>query len=631
MTSNEVLVIYNSRDEQFKQPPGAVRAGDVLNIEILVSLSENIDHAKVAVICDRDGSTSFYDMREHRTDAETDDYSAWTADFRISDRGLYWYYFIIGNGENEKKIGRSGDNKAVLSGDPVSSWQQTVYSRDFDVPEWIKGGVFYHIFVDRFHRSGSEDVLPGKNLRTDWGGIPDYGQYSGGEILNNDFFGGDLAGIKEKLPYLEELGVTCIYLSPVFEAYSNHKYDTGDYMHIDPMFGTENDFQTLCADASERGIRIILDGVFSHTGADSLYFDKYGHYGGEGAWMNRDSKYRNWYYFHEGESYETWWGIDTLPRVRKEDPGYLDFICGERGVVRHWLSMGAAGWRLDVADELPNAFLTKLARSAKAEKHDAIIIGEVWEDASNKISYDQRKNYFEGNKLDSVMNYPFKNAIIDFIRDGNAQEIKETVELILEHYPDDVVNCLMNILGTHDTPRILTALAGDLLPDNASRQEKAEHRLTPEQREAGIAMLKIACVLQMTLPGVPCIYYGDEAETEGYADPFNRTCFPWGKENRELTEWYRKIISIRKNHNVYKQGRYRTAAAINGIYAFVRFDDDQEMMTAVNCGASEEIVIAGGQWKDLLTGKILSNNFTVIPGEILLLEKLQEENDGLQE
>ena len=631
MAFNEATIIYNSRDEQFKRPVGAVRSGTDVSIDFLVSKNLDAKAMTMVLINDRDNSVSYHEMAPSETAAETDAYNMWHLDFTTGDRGLYWYYFSIAAPEGELKVGRSENNKAVITDEP-RSWQQTVYNRQYDVPEWIRGGVFYHIFVDRFYGIGNRLVEPYKITRTDWGGEPEYRANAEGKILNNDFFGGNLAGIKEKLPYLEDLGVTCLYLSPIFEAFSNHKYDTGNYMNIDPMFGTEDDFTSLCEEAGKRGIRVICDGVFSHTGDDSVYFDKYGNYGGEGAWHNPDSKYRGWYYFHEGEAYDTWWGIDTLPRVKKDDPSYLEYINGENGVVRHWLKAGASGWRLDVADELPNSFLKKLAEAAKSEKSDSLIIGEVWEDASNKVSYDQRKNYFEGNKLDSVMNYPFKNAVIDFVRKGNAEGAAETVESILENYPDDVVNCLMNLLGNHDTPRILTALAGDDLPQDASREEKASHRLSDIQKTAGIKMLKIASVIQMTLPGVPCVYYGDEAGTEGYSDPFNRTCYPWGNENKELIAWYKKIIAIRKEHEVYRKGRYRTVAAINGTYAFSRFDENgtcATMMTAANCGSDEVTLIVSGTWKDTLTGIVLSNNFTIVPGEILLLEKIRDINGGI--
>ena len=311
--------------------------------------------------------------------------------------------------------------------------------------------------------------MEGKTTRRDWGGQPQYEPVNG-EMLNNDFFGGNLAGIRVKLPYLQELGVTCLYLSPIVEAYSNHKYDTADYRKVDPMFGTMEDFECLCREAGERGMRVICDGVFAHTGSDSVYFNRQGHYGEGGAWNDPNSPYRPWYFFHEDGGYDSWWGIDTLPRINKEDPSYREFINGKGGIVQHWLSHGASGWRLDVADELPAGFLTELVAAAKEQDPQALIVGEVWEDASNKIAYGVRMNYFRGDRLDSVMNYPLKDAVIRCVRHGDAAHLAETMETIWENYPHYIVHALMNHLGTHDSFRILTALAGEELDPDTPRE-----------------------------------------------------------------------------------------------------------------------------------------------------------------
>ncbi|MGN0709312.1 MAG: glycoside hydrolase family 13 protein, partial [Anaerovoracaceae bacterium] len=592
----EADIIFDSEDEQFKKPFGAVVSGTMMEFHLLVSRKFNSSGACVRVKYDNHTEVAEYGMLSEETAAETDDYIDFSVRFPIYDRGLYWYSFEVYTPGGTVTVGKGADGRAVIvhEGEELISWQQTVYRRDHKVPEWLEGGVIYHIFVDRFFHSGPKVELEGKITRDDWGGMPNY-KPDNGIVRNNDFFGGNLNGIREKLPYLKSLGVTCLYLSPIFEAYSNHKYDTSDYTKIDPMFGTEDDFRALCREAGDMGIKIILDGVFSHTGSDSIYFDKDHRYGG-GAYGNPDSKYRSWYYFGQNERYETWWGIDTLPRINKHNESYREFICGKDGIARKWLREGASGWRLDVADELPNDFLVSFVNAVKDEKEDAAVIGEVWEDGSNKIAYDERKNYFQGDKLDSVMNYPLMNAIISFVRNGDAPGIGRTMDTILENYPRDVVNCLMNILGTHDTMRIMTALAGRDLGYDPSRDEQASVRMTPDEWEKGVRMLKIASVLQMTLPGVPCIYYGDEAGMEGYKDPFNRQCYPWGHENRELQEWYRKIIAFRRARPVYRDGEYRTVAAIDGLYAFERFRRDEKgratesVITAANCGEKEEVI-----------------------------------------
>lgn len=625
MARERKQIIFNSRDEQFKCPAGAVRSGTEVEFRILVAEEVYVRDARLAVIFDKNSSIAYYKMEREDTPPETDDYYAYTVKIRIIDPGLYWYHFEMDTGSGRIIAGKSGpDNKAVFSRDEYNSWQQTVYKRQYSVPEWIQGGVIYQIFVDRFFGSGKRVAMDGKINRTDWGGTPEYRPTSDGRILNNDFFGGNLNGVIEKLPYLKDLGINCIYLNPIFEAYSNHKYDTSNYMKIDPMFGDLENFRSLCRKAREMGIRVILDGVFSHTGSDSLYFDKNGTHGGKGAYNHQDSPYRSWYYFDDHERYETWWGIDTLPRINKDNPDYQKFICGKDGVCRYWLRQGASGWRLDVVDELPNRFVESLAQAAKGEKEDALLIGEVWEDASNKIAYSERKNYFIGDKLDSVMNYPFKEAIIDFVRNGNAFGMVSTVEQILENYPKEVVDCLMNILGTHDTERILTALGGADLGFNPDRKTQAETKMSVEEKKRAIRLLKIAVCLQMTLPGVPCVYYGDEAGMEGYRDPFNRRCFPWGEEDHDLQEWYRRLIHYRRSHPVYRQGGYRTVAAINGTYAFERFDDKERIVTAANMGEDEDSLILSGSWIDDLTGERVRGNVTVFPEEVMLLRKIED-------
>lgn len=621
-------VIYDSRNDFFKTPLGAVKAHTNVRFRILVSKDLHPVQVRMVMQYDRHEQPALYEMTgsmEGGPEADTLEYSV---SFDIHDTGLYWYHFEILAENGWQRAGRNADNQAILS-DSAAQWQQTVYQRAYKEPAWIYGGIYYHIFVDRFHKSGRPRCeQSGKITRHDWGGQPEW-RPQNHTVLNNDFFGGDLEGIRQKLSYLSELHVTCLYLSPVFEAYSNHKYDTGDYEIIDPMFGTKEDFEALCCDAAKYNMRVICDGVFAHTGSDSRYFDKYGHYGSSGAYGNPDSPYRSWYFFHDDETYDCWWDFPTLPKLNKNDPGYIHYITGENGIVRKWLRTGASGWRLDVADELPNGFLQKLVAAAKAEKEDSIIVGEVWEDASNKIAYEERKNYFEGNGLDSVMNYPFRNAIIEYVRYGNSNALSQTVESIVENYPPEVIHCLMNVLGTHDSVRIITALAGKDLGQDSPRELQANTHLSPEEWARGIRLLKTASLIQMTLPGVPCIYYGDEAGTEGYKDPFNRTCFPWGQEHTELLDWYKKITDIRWTHSVYKTGGYRTVAAREGLFAFERFGQREQeasldyapIMTITNCGAQEHHLDLEGCWTDLLTGDLYEGTVTLCSGDILLLEK----------
>ena len=489
-----------------------------------------------------------------------------TVTLRFHGTGLYFYYFSLGE---RLFLGCGAGRKAVVTEHPVS-WQITVSDETYRTPEWFKGGVMYQIFPDRFCKAGDNPVPPHKIFRPDWGGQPSFRPNEFGKVLNNDFFGGDLNGIRSKLDYLAALHVSVLYLNPIFEAYSNHRYDTGDYMKIDGLLGTEEDFRLLCEEAERKGIRIILDGVFNHTGDDSRYFNKFGRYDSVGAYQSPDSPYRDWYRFHcFPDSYESWWGIETLPAVNEQSPSYRAFVCGENGVLRTWLRRGARGYRLDVADELPDFFLRDVRQAVKTEDPDALLIGEVWEDASNKIAYGVRRQYLQGSELDSVMNYPLKNAMIHFVRTGYTNELRETVAMLLDNYPKETLDCLMNSLSTHDTPRILTVLGGK---ECADKEEMSRTSMSKEARESAKQKLKMAAVLQYTLPGVPCVFYGDEAGLEGYMDPFCRACFPWDDIDEELCSFYRKLGEIRTvcAREALRDGEYRELYADASCLVFER-------------------------------------------------------------
>lgn len=562
------------------------------------------------------------------------DLDYYEASLPVKETGLFWFYARLHGFGGDYLVVRRG-SKAVIDHEYAGfdSFQFTVYSSDMTTPDFIKGGLFYHIFVDRFYK-GHTDAPDNKPYneerpvvrRSDWGGEPVFKPDENGEILNNDFFGGNIAGITEKLPYLESLGVTCLYLSPIFEAYSNHKYDTSDYSKIDSMFGDEEDFKRLCEAAKEHGMRVILDGVFNHTGADSVYFNRFQTYGKKtGAYNDFKSPYHNWYHFiMYPRVYDSWWGITTLPTVNKDDLDYRNYLFGENGIIRKWLRLGASGWRLDVADELSDDFLMQLKSAARAEKSDALILGEVWEDASNKIAYGTRKKYMRGQELDSVMNYPIKNGIIQFIRYGNAEALEWALETELENYPPEIVDCLMNILGTHDTARILTVLGGTELPGDASREIRHNTRMDKPELNAAIGLLKLAVLIQMTIPGVPCIYYGDEAGMEGYNDPFNRRCFPWGNEQKELTDHYRKLSTIRRENPVFIHSDTRVIHAADSVFLFERTCSSEHIIVGVNRGytaVTYEVPYSDTEWTDLLHDETVGDEITLLPYGSFLIKR----------
>ena len=530
--------------------------------------------------------------------------------------GLYFYYF-----ELDGAPFRCGKlRRGAFDGD-LCDWQITVYDEAYRTPDWFKGGVMYQIFPDRFCKGeGNYPLGKGKYLRYDWGGLPSFRANEMGKVLNNDFFGGNFNGVREKLGYLKELGVTVIYFNPIFEAYSNHRYDTGDYMKIDPLLGTEEDFDRLVEEAKTLGIRIILDGVFNHTGDNSRYFNKYGTYDSVGAYQSKDSPYYDWFDFKEYPMlYECWWGIETLPEVREQSVSYQEFIMGENGVARHWLRHGIGGYRLDVADEMPDFFLKKLRTAVKSEDPDAIIIGEVWEDASNKISYDVRREYLQGYELDSVMNYPLKNGIINFIRTGMTYYLRETIAMLLDNYPKETVDCLMNLLGSHDTPRILTVFGGE---DCNNKEEMAVRFLGENERNYAKQLLKMAAVLQFTLPGVPCVYYGDEAGMEGYQDPFCRRCFPWDNIDEELHNFYQKLGGMRKElKEIFAEGEYREIFSDTGCLVYTREFSQKTVLIYVNRSSCKYDLKVSGKWHEMLSEADYFDEICIDPNSFGILTK----------
>ncbi len=582
---------FDSRNSFYRSPFGAVEEGTTIHLRVLLPHDLRCSNAELAVKYDYDYDWVFVNMYwrgpfENGTDI-------WECEFTPDRIGLYWYSFRIQTAEGPRFIVPSDvDRKSSIERSPGRSWQITAYKKGFKTPDWPVGGVMYQIFPDRFNFSGKEKNITRTDLeiQNDWYAMPRWQPNQHGEITNTDFFKGDLKGIQEKLPYLKELGVNCIYLNPIFEAYSNHRYDTGDYLKVDPMLGTDEDFRDLCEEAKKLDIHVINDGVFSHTGADSIYFNRSGKYGDGGAFRDRNSPYASWYYFHQWpHSYNSWWGFYTLPEVNETDENYNEFINGEDGVVRQRMRDGNSGWRLDVADELPDLFLERLRKAVKSEDEDGLIIGEVWEDASNKESYGARRRFLLGEQLDSVMNYVFRGAILDYVRGADSKYVMDSIMSVCENYPKPVLRVLMNSLSTHDTERALTVMAGEPL-NGRDRSWQAHQKLTPEQRNRGIKLMKLASGIQFTLPGFPCIYYGDEAGMEGYRDPFNRACYPWGRENKELIEWHKDLAEMRKSIsalwdgnliNVYSQGR---------LLSYMRTTKDSSLFCAFNSGFTDMVI-----------------------------------------
>lgn len=604
---------FDSRDILYKSPFGAVSEQETVTFRLL--LHNDARCSDVFMKLREDGGKEQFIMLTP-SDRYDSFYRWYTVKLTLA-QGLYWYSFCFDSPWGRQFVTRFNGGEGCVSRDG-GEWQLTVYEKDYETPDCFAGGIIYQIFPDRFNNSGTPKagVPADRYIHESTDETPEYRQSNGPCSLGNDYFGGDLEGIRQKLPYLQELGVSILYLNPIFEAHSNHRYNTADYMKIDPMLGTEKDLEALCSDAERHGISVVLDGVFSHTGDDSIYFNRYNRYDTVGAYNSKESEYYGWYKFHSWpDCYSAWWGVPSLPETQEDNPEFSEFITGYNGVLRKWIRSGVKGWRLDVADELPDSLLDKIRTAVKAENKDAIIIGEVWEDATNKISYGCRRRYLRGRQLDSVMNYPFASALIKFLTGGSGEELCETVMTICENYPRQALRLLMNHIGTHDTERILTALGGEPA-SGRGRAWQSGKRMTDSQMWNAKKLLYIAALLQYTLPGIPSLYYGDEAGTEGYGDPFCRGFYPWGKEDGYLVAFYKTLGQFRRSCEAFRDGDFIPVSSGPGHFAFVRKGKEEQVLICVNRWYEQQRISVGGGWEqaDIVFGYLPENGTVKIDG-----------------
>jgi len=348
--------------------------------------------------------------------------------------------------------------------------------------------------------------------------------------------------------------------------------------------------------------------VFNHVGFASKYFNGTGEYGEDGAAKSKDSPYYPWFSFQNWpDRYDAWWGIYSLPAVEEDHPAYVEFISGENGVVRRWLRAGADGWRLDVADELPDRFVHAIHGAARAEKPDAQIIGEVWEDASHKIAYGKRRKHVLGGHCDGVMNYPLRTVLIRWLQGGDAKEFVQEMETLRENYPPFAFYSAMNALGTHDTPRVLTLLGTNGVGGECSKETKSHLHLSPEQRALAIARLRLGFLVLFGFPGSPTVYYGDEAGMEGWEDPFNRRTYPWGREDADLRDYVSALGTLRRTQEPLRRGDLRYVAADGGLLAFTRTEGGKTLLIAANNGDTEaSFCLPAGELRALLGNAALS-------------------------
>ena len=596
--------VFDPRDAACKSPFGAVACGAEVSFTL------------------RDGDYYACELLVHREFAGVDEVcplppaeggfsGIYTAP---QEPDLCWYAFRFTRADGSTVCyGRSG----WCGQDALARWQLTVYE-DTPTPAWFGQGVTYQIFPDRFRRTSVPDVggMVGRRwVHDNWSDQPVFLPDEQGQITNRDFFGGSLAGITEKLDYLKSLSVSTLYLNPIFEADSNHRYNTADYHAIDPLLGSEEDFRTLCREAHARGIHIILDGVFNHTGSNSRYFNAEGFYPEPGAAQSTESPYFNWYSFHPWPTdYDAWWGVHTLPAVNEEQPDYRRFIIsGKNSVVRHWLRDGADGWRLDVADELPDDFIAAIRDAIQAEKPNGYLLGEVWEDGSNKIAYSRRRRYLLGRETHGLMNYPFRTALLAWLGGGDAAAFRDDMETIRENYPPAAFYGAMNFLGTHDTPRILTLLGVEQTPED--KGQRAAYRLSPAELARGQKKQRLAAMLLYSFPGSPPLYYGDEAGMQGFEDPLNRGTYPWGGEDGSLLAFFRRLGQLRAERISMQCGIIRYLHAQGGGLVVERLHGTERTVTALNAGDTPlELTLPwdGRLCIDAVTGQqFLSQNGTV--------------------
>lgn len=537
-------------------------------------------------------------------------FNFYTCNIDLEYTGLYYFGIKIDIEGHEKWLELDNETRTLVISDNVSMpWTISVYDNDFFVPDWAKGKVMYHAFVDRFYKS--ENYIAPKienRINKKWGEMPEWKIDLSAKYNNIDFFMGNLKGIEEKIPYLKELGVSIIYLSPICKSQSNHRYDVGDYEEVDPYLGNNEDLKSLCTRAHRNGMKIVVDAVFNHTGNDSKYFNEYGTYNSIGAYQSKDSEYYDWYKHTENGDFCYWWGFKNLPVCNGQNEAWQNYICGKNGVIDKWFKLGIDGLRLDVADELTDEFIEKIRIATKRNKKDGFIIGEVWENAITKEKDGEQRKYLLGKGLDSVMNYPFTNAILKFVRYGNYKFFVDTVCEIINQYPEDTVNSLMTSLSTHDITRAITTLVADGMNESSNLIWDSEYdrewqfknnKLSEEQYNQGIKMFKIATIIQYFLPGNSCIYYGDEIGMHGFRDPFNRMCFDWNEVGNDLNCFFRELGKIKNTYDMLKDAKLKINHINDKILCFERYNNNQSLKVIIN-RSNEKIRI-----KDEINGKVI--------------------------
>ena len=592
--NNKIIIVSSTK--------GAISLGKRCIISLRISNDLGfVENAKVIMYKQGHSIPKEFSMRYERTKGN---FSFFNAIIVFDEIGVYNYAISLNlNGNNVWIKNNPESCMPCITIEDFPFWRITACEKEFKIPEWAKGEIIYHIFVDRFIRDYNEPIVQkvpqivDRILHKDWDKLPIWLPDENGEVKNNDFFGGNLRGIQSRLKYLKSLGVTIIYLSPVCESQSNHRYDTGDYENVDPYAGSNEDLKNLCKFAHKLGMKVILDAVFNHTGNYSRYFNSDGRYVDSiGASKGTESPYYNWYKKWQGK-FLYWWDFKNLPVIDADNKEWQYFLFSEGGVIDKWFKLGIDGLRLDVADELPDDFIKKIREVVIRNKKDTLIIGEVWENAVTKEKDGKPRNYLLDHSLDTVMNYPWTDAILRYVRFGDFQKLQSVVLEILNDYPHDSVFSVMNALSTHDITRAMTTLQGEGIEQNGewvwdvpylgdvikNRKWQFENdKLEGKNYKEAKKKFKIATIIQYFLPGNVSIFYGDEVGVYGYKDPFNRKTYPWGHRDKDLLNFFRRLGKIRTKYQFLKEADFEFIRLDEEILALKRKDNENSMYVVVN-------------------------------------------------
>lgn len=512
-----------------------------------------------------------------------EDYAIFGAVITLKKEAVYYYCFSFEANRNfryYKKTNSTGDTSLCIE----ECWHLSV---GFDAPEWAKGAVMYHIFVDRYRKGKNTDIklMPNRFLHSNWNEDPMLGPNQKGQ-WNIDFFGGNLKGIEETLKYIKNLGVTIIYLSPIMRSQSNHRYDTADYEEVDPYAGTNKQLKELCEAAHKKGIKVVLDAVFNHTGNDSKYFNQYGNYDTVGAYQSEESPYYKFYKrkWHQGKmDFSYWWGVKNLPECDGNSPDWREYILAEGGIIDKWFSLDIDGLRLDVADELTDDFIEEIAAAVKRNKPDGFILGEVWKNPMRM----NRSYISSGKGMHSIMNYFMIDALIRYYKYSDTCKLENTLKEIFSEYPLPTIHTMMNFTSTHDISRAIEIFgtnnftqngewAWNLIDETASWVEN--HSMTALEYKYGKMMFKSYAFAIAFLPGILSIFYGDEAGMRGIGNLANRGTYPWGNRDKDLLSFFKKICKARNMQSFLKTADFRIIKIDPYQFVFERYSHEEKII-----------------------------------------------------